>query len=113
MRSRRQLDELLHLGAAHRRRLLDEDVLAGLERLLGERVVRRDGRRDHDRLELRVGEQLLEVGGRARAREAPRELGAPRLGGVAEPAQVGEVVDVADEVLAPRAEAGLTDAHRR
>jgi len=31
---RRQCDELLHLGRAHRRRFLDEDVLARLERLL-------------------------------------------------------------------------------
>ena len=47
---------------------------------LRERVVGRHGRRDHDRLELGVGEHLLERAGRARAREAPRELrrGAPR-----------------------------------
>ena len=58
-------DELLHLGGAHRRRLLDEDVLAGLERLLRERVVGRHGRREHDRLEVGVGEQLV-VGARSR-----------------------------------------------
>ena len=57
-------DELVHLGAAHRRRLLDEDVLARLERLLRERVVRRHRRRDDDRLELGVGEQLVERAGR-------------------------------------------------
>ena len=54
-------DELLHLLAAHRGRLLDEDVLAGLERLLRELVVRRDGRRDHDRVDVRRREQLGEV----------------------------------------------------
>ena len=95
-------DELLHLGGAHRRRLLDEDVLAGLERLLGERVVGRDGRRDHDRLELGVGEQLVVGAGRERVREAPRELLAARLRGVADPDEVGEDVEVADEVLRPR-----------
>ena len=53
-------DELLHLRRAHRRRLLDEDVLARLERLLRERVVCRHGRRDHDGLEVVVGEHLVE-----------------------------------------------------
>ena len=57
-------DELLHLLAAHRRRLLDEDVLAGLERLLRELVVRRDGRCDDDRVDGVVGQQLVERGGR-------------------------------------------------
>ena len=33
---RGERDELVHLDGAHRRRLLDEDVLAGLERLLRE-----------------------------------------------------------------------------
>ena len=47
----RQRDELLHLARPHRRRLLDEHVLARLERLLRERVVRRHGRRDDDRVD--------------------------------------------------------------
>src|SRR5581483_1063089 len=38
----REIDELVDLGRAHRRGLLDEHVLPGLERLLCERVVRRD-----------------------------------------------------------------------
>ena len=46
-------DELVHLAAAHRRRLLDEHVLAGLQRLLRELVVGRHGRGDHDRVERR------------------------------------------------------------
>ena len=57
----RERDELVHLGGAHRRRLLDEHVLARLERLLRERVVRRHRRRDHDGVERPVGEQLVEV----------------------------------------------------
>ena len=57
----READELVHLDCAHRRRLLDEDVLAGLERALGERVVCRDGRRDDDRVERFVGKQVVEL----------------------------------------------------
>ena len=105
----RERDELLHLVPAHRRRLLDEDVLARLQRLLGERVVRRHGRRDHDGVDLGVAEQLAEVVGDARVRMASRELLA-RLGrDVAERAELGELVEVADEVLAPVAEPGHRD----
>ena len=57
----RERDELLHLRAAHRRRLLDERVLAGLERALRERVVRRDRRRDDDAVDRLVGKQFVEV----------------------------------------------------
>ena len=106
-------DELLHLGAAHRRRLLDEDVLAGLERLLRERVVRRHRRRDHDRVERRrSASRSSKSAGRPRARVAARELlpGAPRRRRRA--SELGEVVEVADEVRAPVAEAGLADADR-
>ena len=65
--------ELVHLGGVHRRRLLDEDVLAGLERLLREREVRRHRRRDHDRVERVVGEQVVVALGRPRVRVARRE----------------------------------------
>ena len=47
--------------ALHRRRLLDEYVLAGLERALRELVVRGHGRRDDDRVERLVGEHLVEA----------------------------------------------------
>ena len=46
--TRRERDELLHLRGAHRGRLLDERVLARLERALRERVMRRHGCRDDD-----------------------------------------------------------------
>src|SRR5919201_449773 len=63
-------DELVHLRGPHRRRLLDEDVLARLERLPRELVVRRGRRRDEDGVECGIGEHLLEVRGRARVRVA-------------------------------------------
>ena len=44
-------DQLVHLGGPHRRRLLDQDVLARLERLLRELVVRGHRRGDHDCVE--------------------------------------------------------------
>ena len=106
-------DELLHLGGAHRRRLLDEDVLARLERRSRERIVRRDGRRDHDGVDVVVGEHLVEVAGDPCVRVALGELRAPLLARVAEPAQVGEIVEVAREVAAPVAEPRLSDPQPR
>jgi len=52
-------DELVDLRCAHRWRLLDEHVLAGLERLLGKRVVRWHRCRNHNALHVRVGEHRL------------------------------------------------------
>ena len=74
----RERDELLHLLAAHRRRLLDEDVLARLERLLRERVVGRHGRRDRDGLDRVVGERLGERARDAGLRVARRVVGLSR-----------------------------------
>ena len=68
-----EVDELVHLDGAHRRRLLDEDVLAGFERALRERVVRRHRRRDHDGVERVVREHVVERrSSRGRADTAPR-----------------------------------------
>ena len=64
----RKRGQLLRLGARLGLGLLDEDVLPGRERLLGELVVRDDRGCDHDRVQLRVGEQLLEVRRRPRLR---------------------------------------------
>ena len=61
-------DELVHLRALHRRRLLDENVLARLERLPRELVVGRHGSRDHDRVQFRVGQHLGVVRGRCALR---------------------------------------------
>ena len=62
------LDHALGVGDRLRQRLLDEAVLAGLEAPRAASVgVRRHGGREHDRVELRVGEQVVEVAGEARA----------------------------------------------
>ena len=105
-----QRDELLHLLSPHRGRLLDEDVLPGFERLLREAVVRRDRRRDHDRLDVVVGDEVVERARHPRARIALRVLRAPRLVGVADPREVGELTDDADDVLPPPADARVGDA---
>ena len=105
----RERDELVDLVTLHRRGLLDEDVLARLERLLRELVVRRHRSRDDDRVERRVLEHLLEGVGPARLRIAAPELVRLPLGRIAEPGEVGEVGEVAREVLPPLAEAGLAD----
>ena len=57
----REPDELVDLGARHRRRLLDEDVFTGLERELCKLVVRGHGGGDHHRVECGILEHLLEV----------------------------------------------------
>ena len=102
--------ELLGLGRALGLRLLDEDVLAGAQGLSGEVVVRDDRGRDDDRVQLRVGQELVEVARRPRLWMAPRGLLEQVRGEVAEPAQVGELLEVPGEVRAPVAEARLADA---
>ncbi len=99
--------ELVDLAALHRRRLLDEHVLAGLEGCLRELVVRRDGRRNHDRVELGVAEHLLERLRPPRLRIPRLELVVLPVRRVAEPRQVGEVGEVPREVLPPLAEPRL------
>src|SRR5690242_36924 len=106
----RQGDQLLHLGDPHRRRLLDEDVQTGRESLSRERIVGRDRRRDHDRIDLAGGDHLVEVAGDPSVGEAARELVPQRVARVAEPAEVGDVVVYAREVPAPVAEPDLADA---
>ena len=103
-------DELLHLLAAHRRRLLDEDVLARLERLLRELVVGRHRGRDDDGVDLLVRQQVGERGRRARLRVARAELGQPLRVGVADPRELGELADDPDDVLPPAADARMGDA---
>ena len=97
-----------------RDRLLDEDVLAGPEGLSGELGVRRDRRRDHDRVERLVLEQILEALGQRGAREARRVASALLLAQVGEPGELraGKVVEVSREVRPPVAEPGEPDLDR-
>ena len=52
-----------------RQRLLDEQVLAGLEHLRADRMVRGGAGRDDDRVERVIGQQVVEPVGEPRARE--------------------------------------------
>ena len=106
---RRERDELVDLVALHRGRLLDEHVLAGLERPLREVVVRRHRSRDHDRVQRCVLEHLVEGRRPAGVRVAALELRILALGRIAEPGEVGEVGEVARQILPPLSEAGLPD----
>ncbi len=108
-------DELVDLRARHRGRLLDEDVLPGLEGELRELVVGRHRRRDYDGVELRIGEHLLEGLRPARLRIPALVLLALAVRGIGEPGELREVGEVAGEVPAPLAEPRLpdADAHRR
>ena len=105
--------ELLHLVRAHRGRLLDEDVLARGERRARELEVRRDRRGDDDRLHRRVGQDLAEVRRRLRPGMAPRQSLEAILGRIADPGEIRDLVEVADEVRAPCSEAGLCDPDTR
>jgi hypothetical protein len=72
--------------------------------------VRRDRRCDHHGVEIGVRQQVVEVLRRPGAGVAGGEPLEQRRVEVAEPRQLGELVEVADEVLAPAAEARDADA---
>ena len=98
-------DELVDLGGGHRRRLLDEHVLSGLERPPRELGVRGHRRRHDHCVERVVREQLVEIGRRPRLREAAARSLEGTAVRVAEPCELGERVEVPREVGAPVAEA--------
>ncbi len=85
-------------------------MLPGFERLLRKVVVRGDGRRDHDRLDGVVGDEVVERARHARARVALGVLGATSRVRVADPREVGQLTDDADDVLPPPADARMGDA---
>src|ERR671930_277368 len=60
-------------------RLLDQDVLAGLEGLLADLVVGHRRRRDDDRVDVGIGEHLLELPPHRDVRVLLRERGAAQL----------------------------------
>jgi hypothetical protein len=94
-------DEFLRLGGTHRRRLLDEDVLARLQCLLRQRVMRRDRGREDDTVEVGVRENFGEVGRRARVRVAVGEPPAQVVIEIAEPGELAKLVEVPREVRPP------------
>jgi len=74
----RDADQLVRLGGGLRQRLLDEHVLAGEQRLAGERIVRAfRGGRDDDRVDRRIGQQLAVVEGRGRRIGLGGDFGEP------------------------------------
>jgi hypothetical protein len=75
--------------------------------------MRRHRRRDDDGVERLVGEQVGVVGRRARVRVPSGEPGTQPLVQVAEPRELGELVEVADEVGAPVPEADDADPRPR
>ena len=106
-----QCAELLGLLGPERRRLLDEDVLPRGERAVREVEVGGNGRGDDDRVHRVVGENLVEVLGGARLREArpvPFQLLGRR---VANPRQAREIVEVTRQVRAPVAQPGNGYVH--
>ena len=108
-----ECDELVHLRGARCRRLLDQDVLTGIERTLRELVVRRHRGRDHDRVDGVVREHLFDVACDVRIRITRLCLFAALRARVDEPCELCELVEVAREIRAPVAEAGEADADGR
>ena len=72
--ARGTLDEIATFRARPRQRLLDQDVLAGIERPLREVVVAGDRRRQDDPVDRVVGEHRFEVGRGPDARVLTLEL---------------------------------------
>ena len=110
-----QPDQSLGLVQGCGQRLLDENVLAGLERRRCQLGVRSDLRGDHDRLQLGVGENVTVVRRRAHLGVALRDLREPLGPAVAEELQrcLGEGVQVAGEIRPPVPGAHYRDLDRR
>ena len=89
-------------------------MLAGLQGCERERIVRRNGRGNGDGVELGIGDQVVVRARAAHSWVAPDERVEPGLVEVADPTQVGlfELVQVANEVRAPVAEADDADTDR-
>jgi hypothetical protein len=65
--------------------------------------MRRNRRRHDNRVDTVIRKQVFEAFCHARGRIALRDLGAPLLVNVAEPRELGELVEVPDEVRPPLA----------
>jgi len=77
-RARGGRDRRFGLGRGRGQRLLHEAVLAGLRHTCGQLRMRGNGSRQHDRVELVVLQQPVELVGRTHARKRPRDALARR-----------------------------------
>ena len=111
------------LGGSHDRlrvadgageRLLDENVLPGGERLLGELAVGSDRSRDAHRVDRAIVEELVMGGRRAHRREALAYGLEPLLGEIRDRDRLGpgHLAQVADEVRSPVTRTDDSDAQR-
>ena len=108
---RRELDEALAVPDVDRQRLLDEHVLAGLQRRLRHLVVGHRRRRQRHGVDRRVGQNGAEVAEEPDVRgTACLQLVSTGSLRVAERGQGAELVEVPNQVLAPVADADDGDA---
>jgi len=107
-----EVDQLAGLRRVRGHGLLDEDVLAGLEGGPGEGMVRADRREDEHGVDVRVGEDLVVLGGDGHRRVAGLSLLEGLRPGVADPLDLRprQFAVVAQEVGAPVAVADEGDA---
>ena len=111
----REPEQALRLARRRGEGLLDEHVLAGFERRLGELEVCRDRCGDRDGVDLGVGEDVPEARGAAKGREAAPDRVDGGAAGVAYHDRVCAVhlVEVPHEVGPPVAEADDGHPHRQ
>ena len=107
----RRLHRPFGLGGVRGERLLDEAVLARFQHAHRELAVRGNRRRERDRVERRVTQELADVIGHSHARESRRDPLARLTGRVAAPGQLAswDRVEVAGDVRAPVAKADDAD----
>ena len=100
--------------AGERHRLLDEDVLSGAQRLLGELGVGYRRGRDDDSLDAVIGEERRRISGERNAGHAARASGASVFRGIADEPQVSSRVtgEGANMIDAPVAATEDADPYR-
>src|SRR5439155_16762307 len=107
-----QRSQLEHLIGCRSERLLDENMLSGLERRLRERVVRRNRRRDRNRVYRSVRKDLFEACRPGNARIARRQHLQHVWPKIAETAELEllRIGEVPNEIRAPVPETDHADA---
>ena len=104
------VDQLARLGGTVRERLLDEHVLAGLDRGHGDLEMRRRGRGDRHRLAV-GGQRRAVIREQRRLRVAFAVLVEPFGVAVDDATERVQLVEIADDVLAPGTGADHHDSH--